>query len=101
MIRKMFSKTIACAALVGAGLLAGCGTSTGGPDGSKNQTMTGISESGYPAGQPTDAESPALGSSSEQANSTPRPKVPVEPTTTGPRQQPEKSAHGLNLDNPK
>ena len=45
----------------------GCGTSTTGPDGgSKAQTATGVSESGYPAGQPKDAGSPALASSTEQ-----------------------------------
>ena len=56
----------------------GCGTSTTGPDGgSKAQTMSGVSPSGYPGGQPKDAESPALGSSSEQAHSVPGPKVPV------------------------
>jgi hypothetical protein len=78
MIGKMFPKMIALAAVVAAGLLAGCGTSTTGPDGSKHETMTGVSPSGYPAGQPKDAESPALASSSEQENSTPGPKVPVE-----------------------
>ena len=56
----------------------GCGTSTTGPGGgSKAQTMSGVSPSGYPGGQPKDAESPALASSSEQANSVPGPKVPV------------------------
>ena len=53
-------------ALLMAGFLAGCGTSTTGPDGSKHQTMTGVSETGYPGGQPKDAESPALSSSTEQ-----------------------------------
>jgi hypothetical protein len=66
MIVKMIRKTIATAALIGAGLLIGCGTSTTGPDGgSKAQTATGVSESGYPAGQPKDAGSPALASSTE------------------------------------
>ena len=60
-------------------MLAGCGTSTTGPDGgSKAQTMSGVSPSGYPGGHPKDAESPALGSSSEQAHSQPGPKVPVD-----------------------
>jgi hypothetical protein len=40
--------------------------------------MSGVAPSGYPGGQPKDAESPALASSSEQAHSTPGPKVPVE-----------------------
>ncbi len=52
--------------LLTAGFLAGCGTSTTGPEGSKHQTQTGVSETGYPGGQPKDAESPALSSSSEQ-----------------------------------
>ena len=40
--------------------------------------MTGVSESGYPGGAPKDAESPALASSSEQANShAGAPKVPI------------------------
>lgn len=78
MIGKMFPKSIALAAVVAAGFLTSCGTSTTGPDGSKHETMTGVSPSGYPAGQPKDAESPALASSSEQENSNPGPKVPVE-----------------------
>jgi hypothetical protein len=45
-----------------AGLLVGCGTSS---DGSKEQASTGVSSSGYPAGQPKDAGSPALASSTE------------------------------------
>jgi hypothetical protein len=69
---------IALAAVLAAGLLTGCGTSTAGPHGSKAQTMSGVSESGYPGGQPKDAQSPSLASSSEQQNSNPRPKVPVE-----------------------
>jgi hypothetical protein len=40
-----------------------------------HQTMTGVSESGYPGGKPRDAESPALASSSEQEYSKPGPKV--------------------------
>jgi hypothetical protein len=76
MMVKMFRTTLGTAALIAAGFLVGCGTSTPGPFGSKHQTMTGVSESGYPGGKPVDAESPALASSSEQANSNPRPKVP-------------------------
>jgi hypothetical protein len=73
----MFLRSAGFVALLAAGFLIGCGTSTTGPGGgSKAQTMTGIAEpSGYPAGQPKDAESPALASSSEQKNSTPGPKV--------------------------
>ncbi len=78
MIRKMFLRAAGFVAILSAGILMGCGTSTTGPDGgSKAQTMTGVSPSGYPGGQPKDAESPALASSSEQANSVPGPKVPV------------------------
>lgn len=78
MIRKMLKRTAGFVAILAAGMLAGCGTSTTGPDGgSKAQTMTGVSESGYPGGQPKDAESPALASSTEQDNSHPGPKVPV------------------------
>ncbi|HTA42360.1 MAG TPA: hypothetical protein VK789_07935 [Bryobacteraceae bacterium] len=59
--------TIAAAALIAAGLLIGCGTSTTGPEGgSWKQTSTGTSASGYPGGQPKDAGSPALASSTEQ-----------------------------------
>jgi hypothetical protein len=63
----MVRKKIAAAALtMVSGLLIGCGTSTTGPDGgSKHQTGTGVSSSGYPAGAPKDAGSPALASSSE------------------------------------
>ncbi len=75
MIRKMFRKLLVPAGLLAATLMTSCGTSS---SGSKHQTMNGVSESGYPAGKPRDAESPALSSSSEQANSKPGPKVPVE-----------------------
>jgi hypothetical protein len=57
---------ILAATLLMVGILAGCGTSTFGPDGgSRANTMTGLSDSGYPGGQPADAGSPALGSSTE------------------------------------
>jgi hypothetical protein len=62
----MVQKLGIVALLLTAGLLIGCGTSTTGADGSKHQTQTGVSETGYPGGQPVDAESPALSSSSEQ-----------------------------------
>ena len=66
MIVKMVRKIIAVAALVAAGLLIGCETSSTGPGGgSKLQTETGISSSGYPAGEAKDAGSPALASSTE------------------------------------
>jgi hypothetical protein len=79
MFWKMISTTACAVGLITAGLLTGCGTSSPGMTGSKHQTMTGVSESGYPAGAPKDAESPALSSSSEQLNShAGAPKVPVD-----------------------
>ena len=65
MIENMLQKMGVIALLLTAGFLTGCGTSTPGPEGSKHQTQTGISETGYPGGQPVDAESPALGTSNE------------------------------------
>jgi hypothetical protein len=64
-MEQMLRNPLAAAALIAAGLLIGCGTSSGGPDGSAHQAMTGVSPSGYPAGEPKDAESPALASSTE------------------------------------
>lgn len=73
----MLLKAFASAALiVSASLMVGCGTSSAGLEGSKHQTMTGVSVSGYPAGKPKDAESPALSSTTEQNHSNPTPKVP-------------------------
>jgi hypothetical protein len=67
MIENMLQKLGVVALLLTAGFLIGCGTSTTDPGGgSKEQTRTGVSETGYPGGQPRDAESPALGSSTEQ-----------------------------------
>ena len=66
MIGKMFRTTIGVAALLTAGFSFGCGTSSTAPDGgSKHQAETGVSSSGYPAGDPKDAGSPALASSTE------------------------------------
>lgn len=66
MIVKMFRTTIGVAALLTAGLCIGCGVASTGPDGgSKGQSSTGVSSNGYPAGEPKDAGSPALASSSE------------------------------------
>ena len=65
MIRRMIQKTVALAALIACSFLTSCGTSTPGPDGSKHQTLTGVSDSGYPGGSPADAGSPALASSTE------------------------------------
>jgi hypothetical protein len=70
MIEKMFRKTILAATVLTAGMLMGCGPSSTGPEGgSKRQTATGVSASGYPAGAPKDAGSPALASSSETRHS--------------------------------
>ena len=77
-INKMFANRTAFTVIVAAAFMTGCGTSTRGPNGSKAQTTTGVSVSGYPGGQPRDAESPALASSSEQEHSNPGPKVPLE-----------------------
>ena len=73
MIINMVRNLTGAAALLMIGLLAGCGVSSDGPDGSKHQTMTGVSPSGYPAGQPKDAGSPALASSSESQYAHPGP----------------------------
>jgi hypothetical protein len=62
MIVKMLRTITGIAALLAAGFLVGCGTAS---DGSKAQASTGVSSSGYPAGQPKDPGSPALSSSSE------------------------------------
>jgi hypothetical protein len=74
----MVSKAILTLALLAAATaLTGCGTSSTGMSGSKHQTATGVTESGYPGGQPADSSSPALGSSSEQHHSDAgKPKVP-------------------------
>ena len=62
MLRKMGFILV----LLTAGFTIGCGMSSFGPDGSRHQTATGVSETGYPGGQPVDAESPALSTSTEQ-----------------------------------
>jgi len=62
----MFRTTIGIAAILTAAFCAGCGVASTDPDGgSKQQSETGISPSGYPAGEAMDAGSPALASSSE------------------------------------
>jgi len=66
MERIMFRNIIGIATLLTAGLLIGCGTSSTEPEGgSKQQATTGVSSSGYPAGEPKDTGSPALASSTE------------------------------------
>jgi hypothetical protein len=67
MLRKMGFILV----LLTAGFSMGCGISTLGPDGSRHQTATGVSETGYPGGQPVDAESPALSTSTEQKYASP------------------------------
>ena len=62
----MLRKSGLAGLLVIAGFLTSCGTSTTGPEGSKHQTQSGVGETGYPGGQPKDAESPAMSSSTEQ-----------------------------------
>ena len=69
----MFRALFVSAVLMAATFSTSCGTSSAA---SKEQTRTGVTETGYPGGQPKDAESPALASSSEQAHSNPIPKVP-------------------------
>ena len=59
----MLRKSGAVLVLLTAVFSMGCGTAS---PGSLHQSQTGVSESGYPGGQPTDAESPATGSSTEQ-----------------------------------
>ncbi|HWF09055.1 MAG TPA: hypothetical protein VG297_11370 [Bryobacteraceae bacterium] len=62
----MIRNSLAVAAVLAAVFTIGCGTSTTSPGGgSKAQATTGVSVSGYPAGQPKDAGSPALASSTE------------------------------------
>lgn len=69
MISRMLRNAAALAALLTAGLLTallmGCGVSSRDANGSFHQTTTGVTEYGYPGGQPKDPESPALASSSE------------------------------------
>jgi hypothetical protein len=66
MIENMLQKLGISGLLLTAVFLTGCGFSSWGPEGSRHQTATGVSETGYPGGQPVDAESPALSSSPEQ-----------------------------------
>ena len=67
MLRKMGFVMV----LLTAGFLVGCGISSLGPDGSRHQTATGVSETGYPGGKPADAGSPALSTSTEQKYASP------------------------------
>jgi hypothetical protein len=100
-MRKTMRITFSIGALVFAGILAGCGTSSPWPHGSKYTTQMGVAESGYPGGHPKDPGSPALASSTETQNSHEGPKVPEPVVTTGPRNQPATSREGPNLTNPR
>jgi len=66
MIENMLQKLGIGVLLLTGVFLTGCGMSTWGPDGSRHQTQTGTAGTGYPGGQPADAESPALSTSNEQ-----------------------------------
>jgi hypothetical protein len=52
--------------IIGIAFLTLCGGCGWGTPESKSNSMTGISESGYPKGQPADAGSPAIGVSRRQ-----------------------------------
>ena len=65
MIVEMLRKMGFVLVLLTAGFSMGCSISTLGPDGSRHQTRTGVSETGYPGGQPVDPQSPALSTSTE------------------------------------
>jgi hypothetical protein len=81
----MFGKISSLAALVAAGFLIGCGTSSTEPGGgSKRQIATGVSSSGYPGGQPKDPGSPALASSTESQYSRDQVEKKEEPARTLP-----------------
>ena len=100
MMREMTRNMLALGALVCAGYMAGCGTSSPWPNGSKYTTQMGVAESGYPGGQPNDPGSPALSTSTEDKYSHEGPKVPVPVSTTGPRSQPARSGEGPGLTKP-
>ncbi len=60
-MEQLVNSRILCAVL-GIGLVAACGGCGWSSPESKHNTMTGVSESGYPAGHPADPVSPALAS---------------------------------------
>ena len=91
MITNMHRKFTVAAALFAAGVLAGCGTSSTEPNGgSKLQTMTGVSSSGYPKGEPKDANSPALASSTESKYSRDQNRLPGDPEEKTQHAEPKK-----------
>lgn len=59
-MKRIVNAPIVCAA-VGLSLLIGCTGCGWSSRASRANTMTGVSESGYPKGSPADAGSPALG----------------------------------------
>ena len=71
MIENMLQKLGISVLLLTAVFLTGCGISSWGPGGSRHQTATGVSETGYPGGQPVDPQSPALSTSTEQKYASP------------------------------
>lgn len=101
MMGKNMRTTIFLGAIVCAGAMAGCGTSSPWPHGSKYTTQMGVAESGYPGGQPKDPGSPALASSTEDKYSHEGPKVPEPVITTGPRNQPAVSREGPGENSPR
>jgi len=78
---EMLQKTGFVLVLLIAGFSMGCSISTLGPEGSRHQTATGVSETGYPGGQPVDPQSPALSSSTEQKYAKPA-VIPKDPSET-------------------
>ena len=90
MIVEMLRKMGFILVLLTAGFLMGCGISTLGPDGSRHQTATGVSETGYPGGQPVDAESPALSTSTEQKYASAEVSAKDSGETAGAAEKPEK-----------
>ena len=85
MLRKMGFILV----LLTAGFSIGCGISSLGPDGSRHQTATGVSETGYPGGQPVDPQSPALSTSTEQKYASPEVIAKDSSETAGVTPKPE------------
>ena len=62
------------ALLIGISLLTFCGGCGWATPESKHNSMTGVSESGYPKGQPADPGSPAMGVAAEKEKKAPETK---------------------------
>jgi hypothetical protein len=86
MLRKMGFIVV----LLTAGFSMGCGISSLGADGSRHQTATGVSETGYPGGKPADAQSPALSTSTEQKYASPEVIAKDSTETAGVAEKPAK-----------